>query len=245
VIGVDVYAVEWLNQFARRIPTLDVLIVYLIGSYLFKGGVMMAFVWWGWFRRAVNPELDRLRLTAVLAASLVALVAARTLAWTLPNRLRPMHDAAVDMQLPIGMPPGALTGWSSFPSDHATLFGCLATGMFLVSRRAGLVASLYVVVIILLPRVYSGLHYPSDLLAGYALGACLAWLLSREAVLGPVVSPVYRWLTARPGLSYPLLFLVSYQFATLFDESRSFGQLLYVIMVRLLQGDQSILQMGT
>ncbi|MCB1855583.1 MAG: phosphatase PAP2 family protein [Pseudomonadales bacterium] len=230
----DTQLVEALNQFARSAPSIDVLIVFITHSYLFKGGVMMTFLWWGWFRPDPEQERHRQLLMSVLLAALAAMTAARVLAWALPHRLRPMHDVAVDMVLPIGMPPAALTGWSSFPSDHAALFGCLACGMFLVSTRAGLLATGYCVVVIMLPRVYTGFHYPSDLLAGFLLGALSTWLVSREVVLQRIIQPAYAWFVQRPGLWYPLFFLLSYQIVTLFDDVRNLGALCYMIVERVL-----------
>lgn len=242
-MNLDIQLVEALNQFARSAPSIDVMIVFVTGSYLFKGGVMMTFLWWGWFRKSPQQERQQQLLMSVLFAALATLIAARLLAWALPYRARPMHDMAVDMVLPIGMPPAMLTGWSSFPSDHAALFGCLAGGMFLVSTRAGWLATAYCIVFIMLPRVYSGLHYPSDLLAGYLLGSVLVWSASREAVMQAIVRPVYHWFADRPGLWYPLFFLLSYQIVTLFDEARGAATLLNMIIERLLQGDNTIISM--
>jgi len=179
---------------------------------------------------------------SILLAALLTLVAARLLAWSLPYRARPMHDMSVDMVLPIGMPPATLTGWSSFPSDHAALFGCLASGMFLISRRAGWLATAYCIGVIMLPRVYSGLHYPTDLLGGYALGIAFIWLLSRRAAVTRLIKPAHSWVLRHPGLWYPLFFLLSYQFATLFDELRNLGQLAGMIIDRHLAGDTSIIR---
>jgi undecaprenyl-diphosphatase len=243
-MNLDTLIVETLNQFARTVPTFDVLIVKVTRTYLFKGGVMMLFIWWGWFRKSANPDKDRASLMAVLMAALTSLVAARTLAWLLPNRLRPVHDAAVDMILPIGQAPGALTGWSSFPSDHAALFGCLASGLFLISRKAGIFATAYAVVVIMLPRIYMGLHYPSDLLVGYALGALCVWSASRELAMNRVVAPVYDWCMDRPGFWYPLFFLLSVQIVTLFDEIRQFASLLYLIGLRFYYNYDGIMQMN-
>ena len=230
-MNLDVQLLESLNQFARMAPSVDVIVTLVTRSYVFKGGVMMCFVWWGWFRTHPDQERHRQALMSVLFAALATLIAARVLALTLPHRIRPMHDMSVDMELPTGMPP-ILPGWSSFPSDHAALFGCLATGMFLVSRRAGWLASIYCVTVILLPRVYNGLHYPSDLLAGYGLGVLCVFLASREACMRTVVRPVYTWFMQRPGLWYPLLFFISFQIATLFDDLRNLAELIYKITQR-------------
>ncbi len=235
-MSVDIYLVEAINQFARTFPTFDVIVATVTHTYLFKGGVMMIFLWWGWFRESPSQDHDRQALLATLMACFASLVTARVLALSLPHRLRPMHDGAVDMVLPIGVPPGSLTGWSSFPSDHAALFGCIASGMFLVSRKAGVFATLYCITMIMLPRVYTGLHYVSDLLAGYTLGTAFVWLASRGVFFERVVRPVYVWFMNRPGLWYPLFFLVSLQIVTLFDELRILGALALMIVQKSMTG---------
>lgn len=230
----DVVILEYLNQFSHRSPPIDVIISFTVLSHLLKGGVMMTIVWWGWFHDSPRTEGNRQYLVAILLASTSAVLLTRALAMVLPFRARPMHDITLGMQLPIGMPQTMLEGWSSFPSDHAALFGCLAGGMFAVSKRAGWVATVYCVLVILLPRVYTGFHYPSDILAGYILGVGLAWLACREWVLSRLVRPLYGWLKLRPGLFYPALFLFSYQVATLFDDSRSLGRFIYLLSKQLL-----------
>lgn len=68
----------------------------------------------------------------------------------------------------------------SFPSDHAVMAGAVAAGLFLVSRRLGLVTAA-VAVAMAAARVYVGAHYPWDVVAGLALGAgvvLLGWLVA-------------------------------------------------------------------
>jgi hypothetical protein len=49
------------------------------------------------------------------------------------------------------------------------------------------------------------------------------------------IQPPYQWFMQRPGLWYPLFFLLSYQFATLFNDVRNLGRLGYMIAERMLQ----------
>jgi membrane-associated phospholipid phosphatase len=74
------------------------------------------------------------------------------------------------------------TGYS-FPSGHSMVsfifYGmlCMLFVMFLKSRTAKVIIIMSTVVIIVmigLSRIYLGVHYPSDVLAGYAAGG--AWL---------------------------------------------------------------------
>ena len=66
-------------------------------------------------------------------------------------------------------PPG---DWS-FPSNHATMAGALAVTTLLLSRRLGLVA-LPLAVLAAFSRVFVGVHYPHDVVAGVLLGALVA-----------------------------------------------------------------------
>jgi membrane-associated phospholipid phosphatase len=68
---------------------------------------------------------------------------------------------------------------SSFPSGHAaTSFACAATLAPFVSRTGAIV--LYVLAAgIAYSRVYVGVHYPIDVLAGAALGLLVATALRR------------------------------------------------------------------
>jgi undecaprenyl-diphosphatase len=83
----------------------------------------------------------------------------------------------------------AKTGDPSFPSDHAAMAGAVAAGLVLVSWRLGLVAAAFAMVMAF-DRVYVGVHYPQDVVAGLALGAAVAilvWVALRRPVTRLVV----------------------------------------------------------
>jgi undecaprenyl-diphosphatase len=65
---------------------------------------------------------------------------------------------------------------AGFPSDHATASFAIATAIVLRSRGWGVVA-LALATLLALTRVAIGVHYPSDVLAGAALGAASALAL--------------------------------------------------------------------
>jgi undecaprenyl-diphosphatase len=83
----------------------------------------------------------------------------------------------------------------SFVSDHALLTMAIAIGILLVDRRIGAIA---VVVSVLqgVCRLYVGVHYPTDVLGGWALGAFVALALWPVAML--VLVPVVRWFERTP-----------------------------------------------
>ena len=71
----------------------------------------------------------------------------------------------------------------SFPSDHCMIAGALAAGLLVLNRRVGAFAVL-VAVLLAFSRVYVGVHYPSDTVAGLANGAVItAFMLAGTPLL--------------------------------------------------------------
>jgi membrane-associated phospholipid phosphatase len=76
------------------------------------------------------------------------------------------------------------------PSDHGTLAGAVLAALLLVDRRLGLAATA-VGLLLAVSRVYVGVHYPGDVLAGLAFGAVVAlagWLLLARPLTAAVAS---------------------------------------------------------
>jgi membrane-associated phospholipid phosphatase len=88
----------------------------------------------------------------------------------------------------------ALSTESTFglPSGHAqnaaSVWGLLATAL---RRRWAWVAALALIVTIGLSRIYLGVHFPSDVLVGWLIGAALVWAFTRW---GPLAA---TWMLRR------------------------------------------------
>lgn len=204
----------FINNAARHWEWLDHAAVVMSDSDLIKGGLILAVFWAMWFGYSGARE----RLLAGLGGSLLALSIARVLACVLPVRQRPLLEPSMHFVAPLGLPDQSnWTNWSSFPSDHAALFFAIVTGIWLANRRAGMVVLLYFLIAICLPRVYVGIHYPTDIFAGMLIGFGAVLLLQWR--LG-WTKPILRALERFPGWGYALFFLLTFQIATLFWDVR-------------------------
>jgi membrane-associated phospholipid phosphatase len=231
VFSIDDRLVIYLNSFAHRSWTMDFILLNISGPELFKGGVFMTAYWWAWFRAPENrvewesrKPRETLLLTLLLCVPTVGF--ARLLALYLPFRQRPLFNPELHLKVAFMLDPASFEKWSSFPSDHGALFFLLATGFYLLSRRLGLFLYIYTFVLLLLPRVYWGVHYPSDILVGMLLGLAIGFSTLRNDTLRRFVyTPAQRLLERSPGLFYAILFQISFQTIVYYQPLRKFDSL--------------------
>jgi undecaprenyl-diphosphatase len=224
--AIDLIGTALVNAPAGRFMEGDQAVVFLSRYHLFKGGVLVVLLWWAWFSPAGVQVRNRCHVIATLAGCLFAVGVARGLQNFLPIRARPLQDATVELRMAYGMSRDVLDGASSFPSDHAVLFFSLAVGLLFVSRAVGVFAICYSALFIALPRVYLGLHFPTDVLAGAMVGAVIALLANRKLADGPAVARLVDWAGRKPQFFYPMFFLLTYQIAELFEGVRALVQAL-------------------
>jgi len=222
----------FINSFAHHSTTFDVLMAYLANSELPKGDFVLGVFWWAWFRARDTRGKDRSILMATLVGGIVAIAVGRTLSLLLPFRLRPFENPAVNFIVPYGPRPALLRGWSSFPSDHAMLFFELAIGMLYVSRGAGLLLLAHAVLVVSLPRIYLGLHYPTDVLGGAAIGAVTAVAMNSTRLTEWVARPLLRLHEKHRALFYGTMIVVTSQIVSMFWDLRALTQIVMKVLKR-------------
>lgn len=128
----------------------------------------------GWFWLAVSalmliPKKTRIiGITAILAVAIGALFTNATLK-TLVARTRP-YEVVEGLRLLIEKPHDY-----SFPSGHTCASFAAALVYYRMLPKKWGIAAVVLASLIAFSRLYLGVHYPSDVIAGMAIGALAAW----------------------------------------------------------------------
>jgi undecaprenyl-diphosphatase len=216
----DAGIIRFLNSFAAKSWTFDRCVVFISSHSFIKAGLVVSMLWWAWFCSRRGQTERRKSVIAAIFLSFAALFFARLLALLLPFRLRPLHNPGLVFYPPFDVSAETISGWSSFPSDHAVMFFALSTSIYFISRNMGLIALLYSAFAICLPRVYIGFHYPTDILAGALIGALMGSLARVDRVRTLLASFAIAWARRHRAAFYVCYFVVTYEMANLFDDIR-------------------------
>lgn len=82
---------------------------------------------------------------------------------------------------------------ASFPSDHATAAFVIATAIWIWRKRDGWLW-LLLAAGIALSRVWTGVHYPLDVIAGMVIGAAVAFVVHSLVLRSEKLNKVIIWL---------------------------------------------------
>jgi len=188
--SLDHNLVQWLNDAAQHQPIRALAI--LAAKYLAAVPPLLlvgVFVWALWRRDTSN--VAKAGLAGVGTA--IALVANQVVGQFV-TRGRPYSVLASVHAI------GTKNGDSSFYSDHTTLAVGTAIGVFLVSRRLGIVA-LVIAAMVGAGRIAVGAHYPSDVLA--AAAAAGGFVAAMVVLKAPVQRLLDRMIPARKARTSP------------------------------------------
>lgn len=210
---------RFVNHWAHRSPTLDLAFWSLDGCFVFSGFALTALIWYCWFGNTDEDSRARILVGALLAFPAGAI--SRLLQHTVPSHPRPFYDAVLRFRTPYLMQEKPLNTWNSFPSDHATVFAALLTVICIARPKLSKFVIPYFI-LVESARIYSGAHYPSDLLGGAALGAMVIWAVQAPRILA-LGRRLLRFEITSPALFYMCAFFFTTCTATLFLEIRTVG----------------------
>lgn len=227
----DVAVSRFLNLLMGQTAWFDMLISHLIANEFLKGGVLVAIIWFLWFKQEPYQQQNRSRILLVLIASCCAAVISRVLPKLLPFRTRPFLNDSLHLTVVDDFPLHSFDRLSSLPSDHGALFFGLAFGIYWVNKKVGIWALAYVATIIALPRVIVGAHYLSDIVAGGLLGFAAIYCSAKSAWLNRYAEKVVALEPSNPSFFYMVFFLLSQQITMLFANLRAMVSFILKIMV--------------
>jgi undecaprenyl-diphosphatase len=218
-MNIDDMTVKWLNDFSHRELFINLAVVYLTSTNLFKGGFSVALLWTSWITTG-KVRRECATIWRLLLGILLALCISRVIQEMFPMRNRPILEPGLALAAPNYFDPSAFAGWSSFPSDNAALFSALATVTFITHRKLGVISYLHAVFIVSLPRVYLGLHYPSDVLVGLMLGIAVVILMYKIPIPSDTTEAANQFLAKYIVLHLFFLSLFTFMCATMFYDIR-------------------------
>lgn len=196
-----------INGYAGQNALLDAFVLELMNNHIFKGVIVAMVLVALWASQGDQSEHRRTGVISTILISMVGIFLGRLLAKTLPFSLRPINTPDLVVNIPIGSAANVLEGWSSMPSDHAVMYFALATSVFLISRWVGAFLFVHAAVVVSLTRVFTGVHWPLDVVVGAAIGVSTALVLhkpmTRMLTRFDVVGLVSRYFCGR--LSNPVL----------------------------------------
>jgi undecaprenyl-diphosphatase len=183
----DVDLLYDINGLAKDAPHWFDRAMEFVGEYglLVAMVLLVAWCWWSVRRRGAEDAASTMAalVWAPLAAAIAVLVNVPIRGFV--ERPRPfLTHQGLDVLI------SGKTDYS-FVSDHATITMAMGVGLFVANRRFGL-AGIGLALAEGFCRVYMGVHYPTDVVGGFALGTAVVLLLSppATALLTPLMKAV-------------------------------------------------------
>ena len=158
----------WINQWVGTFPWLDNVVKLVVSDYLVPVvfSVVLLGLWFGWRGQGMRDRHQRGVILAGIGLGISnAAVAIINLHFF---RLRPFDVQEVQL---LFYPPTD----SSFPANPVAITFAIATGVWFANRKIAI--AMYVVASIFgLSRVYAGVFYPLDVVAGALLGMAITYV---------------------------------------------------------------------
>jgi len=164
----DLYLFNLINQYAGKLICLDSLAIFF-AKYFEYVLLLSLFIFLAiGFKKYWKMVIESL-VSAVLARLVIVNII--RLLWFRP---RPFIDNAVNLL--IEYPDKA-----AFPSGHAAFYFALSTIIFLYNKKIGILFYIGSSLIVI-SRVFIGIHWPTDILAGIIVGVLSALLIKKVSI---------------------------------------------------------------
>jgi len=177
----DVSVFHLINQFAGHVPILDLVMVFF-ARYALELYALLFII--AWFTLPKTDTKHRHALVVAGCAGVLALAVNFLIAhiWFRPRPFTVLPRGSFTQLIPHGND-------SSFPSDHTSGSFAFAAASWGNNEKWISRSFTWLAVIVMVARVYVGVHWPTDVIAGLVVGTLsgrLMWKFSRY--LNPITA---------------------------------------------------------
>lgn len=173
--GIDIEIVKFFNQFCGKSQFADTLGLIFLSVDALRTAILVSIIVGIWsYGQTKNDIVSKKKAISVLFIIFVSLSTIEILNAIIDSP-RPIVTYESVINNPIATKNTKalwVDGWArnskhgSFPSDTVALLAAMAFGIFSWNQSIGVIAILFVIFAGILPRLYFGLHYPSDMIIG-------------------------------------------------------------------------------
>lgn len=215
----DIGPVLFFNNYCGKSLFLDTLQLIFLSVDALRTAILVALVVGIWeYGRIKNDIKSNKRVIAILFGIILTLGIIEILNAVIDSP-RPIVTYESSINSPLltnDTKPLWRNGWArnpkhgSFPSDTVALLSTLAFGVFCWNKIIGTIAIIYVILTGVVPRLYFGLHYPSDMILGLLISLVSTVTISKIRFFDKLAVKILDIYNRIPYISGVVAFYTAY-----------------------------------
>lgn len=161
----DVFLFEKINNLAHVSKILDWVGIFLADYTLYIIGIIfLVLLFWKKNRLMVISAAISVVLSRLVIAEIIKNLLHRPRPYVILETAEKLITENKDFQ--------------SFPSGHAAIFFAIAMAVYFFNKKLGVVFFIGAI-LIGFARIFTGIHWPSDILAGAVIGILSGWIINK------------------------------------------------------------------
>lgn len=184
----DLDIVLFFNQFCQKSLFLDTIALVFLSVDALRTAILVALIIGIWNYGKVRNDSSANKQVIFILFSILLTLGIIEILNALIQSPRPIVAYEGLIQIPLTTNNTVelwRDGWArnskhgSFPSDTVALLSAMALGVFSWKKRLGVLSILFVIFAGILPRLYFGLHYFSDMFIGFLIALLSTFFINR------------------------------------------------------------------